>query len=65
MVGPVIKQGRWSWVRTQVFGHEYRKWRFFEPNIRPLFYVQGVPYVFAAFLVVNIVKSGENMWRTL
>ena len=27
--------------------------------------LQGVPYVFAAFLVVNTMKSGENIWRTL
>ena len=27
--------------------------------------LQGVPYVFAAFLVVNAMKSGENIWRTL
>ena len=24
-------------------------------------YIQGVPYVFAAFLVVNTMKSGENI----
>ena len=27
--------------------------------------VQGVPYVVATFLVVNTMKSGENLWRTL
>ena len=28
-------------------------------------HLQGVPYVFATFLVLNTIKTGENIWRTL